>query len=319
MSEMPVNEGQEQVAAAGLENETGANINVDESTVDTEQVETGSEVVNQDGEKTPDEVRKQSAEADKAFAEMRKAKQQAERDAQKAQADIRAQIQADRDKMYADRFGKELGIYTEAQYWQAMDRQKEIAEQKRQQDLAQIPKQVFEQALAEGYDRKVAELMAKDVEKDLKLQQMEQREAERDKLEKQRISEAQKARKQDVMVQKTMADHQYLKGKYGDMVPALNEIDEDTINLMASENMPLRAAWLTVHEDEIIELKRNAEKAKTLKNVNSKSHLQTEKPGAGDFGTEITLSAEQLRVWKAMGYSEKEARKRAAKYPQKRG
>jgi hypothetical protein len=318
MSEMPVNEGQDQVAA-GLENETGANATVDESTVNNENIETGSGIVGQDGKKTPDEVRKQSAEADKAFAQMRKDKEQAQREARQAQEQMEAQIQAKRDKMYADRFGKDLGIFTEAQYWQAMDRQREQLEAKRQQDLVQIPQQIYDRAIAEGYDPKVAELMRNDAIKDLKLQQMEQRLAEADRFEKQRQEEAQNNKKTEAATQRILADHQALKNKYGDLVPDLADIDEETKNLMKSDNMPLRAAWLTVHEDEIIEAKRNAEKAKTLKNVNSKSHLQSEKPGAGDFGTEVNLSAEQLRVWKAMGYNEKEARKRAAKYPQKRG
>jgi hypothetical protein len=57
---------------------------------------------------------------------------------------------------------------------------------------------------------------------------------------------------------------------------------------------------------------------KTLKNVNSKAHLQSEKSGGGSFAQLPELSPEQLRVWKMMGYNETEARKRAAKY-QKRG
>ena len=331
--EMPLNEGHGEVAAldgfdfdlqlfaedvtpdaggeSGIDTDTG-DLDVDES--DGSNITIGDDntdepgTVDQDDEQTPESVKKQSADADRAFAEMRKQKEAAERTAQQAKADIQVQ----RDAEFAKRFGNSHGIYTEAQYWQAMDRQKEQAETQRKQQMEQLPKQVYEQAIADGYDPKVAGLMAKDAEKDLKLQQMEQRMAEKDSLEKQKEVEAQK----DARAKEILTDHEKLAKEFGDIVPDLASLDNATKEKLR-KGYSLYDAWVTSNQAAVREHERNAGTAKALKNVNSKKHLQSEKSGAGDFGTNVELSPEQLRVWRAMGYSDKEARKRAAKYQKK--
>jgi len=333
MNEMPVNDGREKVTAfpvdlqmfadeAGNEGNSGgdvggSNIGTSTSTADVSGIDTtesdslgsvnDSDVVEQssdDGE-IPSAVKQQSDEANAAFARMRKEKEAAERKAQQ----IRDEVQRQRDAEYAKRFGQSHGIFTEAQYWAAMDRERQAKEAAQKQQQSQLPQQIYQQAIKEGYDPKVAELMAKDVARDIELQNLKQQlivGQQEKQMEKQQAQ-------RDAIAKQIIADHEALSKKYGEMVPALEDLDEATVNLMR-QGVPLKAAWLTTHEDEIIEFAKSGGARKALKNVNSKAHLQSERSGAGDFGAKVELSPEQLRVWRAMGYSEAEARRRAAKY-----
>jgi hypothetical protein len=313
MSETPVNEGQEQVVAApsGDENNTGAEISVDEndSNITVGDDEAGSGSVDQDESEVPGAVKEQSAEANKAFADMRKQKESAEKAVQKARNDVQKQ----RDSDYAKRFGDSHGIFSEQQYWAAMDReQTQKAEQAKQQQV-ELPKQLYADLIANGYDPKVAESIADGLATKLELQQLKQESA----ADKRKQQEQQTKQQQDVQREKFAkqieTDHEALSKKYGELVPALDAMDEATIELM-KQGIPLKAAWLTAHEDDVIEFAKNNGAKKMAKNVSSKAHLQSEKSGAGSFGKEVDLSPEQLKVWRAMGYSDKEARKREAKY-----
>lgn len=327
MIETPVNEGQDKVVAYQMDlqkfadeavvdtgggvsdTDTGANTaDADVGTTDVDTVDSG--VVDQNGEEdAPETVKGQSPEANKAFAEMRKRAEAAERKAEIARDETARQIQLQKDARYAEQFGKSHGIYTEAQYWQAMEKQRKDNEEQARQQALRKPKEVYQQLIKEGYDPKVAELAAKDMEKDIEIAQLKQDRA----AEKLALQQKEQAAVKENLAKKILHEHDYLTKKYGDLVPSLDQLDAETIAMMR-DGVPLKAAWLAVNEDKVIEHAKRNGTAKALKNVNSKSHLTTEKDGGGDFGTEVTLSPEQLRVWKAMGYSDKEARKRASKY-----
>lgn len=335
MMKMPVDDGQEQVTAvlkmdlqlfaeeagtgggesAGSTGDAGAGdvgSGADASGADvsggTDFDGAGPGVVDQgDGDDVPGAVKSQSPEANRAFAEMRKQKEAAEKSA-------REKVQRERDAYYAERFGESHGIFTEAQYMQALERERKQKAQADQERQAQLPNQIYQQAIQEGYDPKVAKLLADNAQKDLKMQAIEQQLAADKKA---RLEEKKQAHTQ-MLAKKIDRDHKSLLQKYGDLVPAtLEELDEDTRSLVVS-GVPLKAAWLQVHEDEVLEFAKRGGANKAMKNLNSKSHLQTEQSGAGDFGTKVELTPEQLRVWKAFGYKGKEAQQRAAKY-QKRG
>jgi len=331
MIEMPVNEGLEKVAAfpfdlqlfaegdiGGDDGGSGASMgsDIDAGTVDNDVDEGNSSniIVGDDsgfvdqntGEgNAPEAIKKQSPEADRAFAEMRRKAEAAEKAAQQAKVDIQAQ----RDAEFANRFGKSHGIFTEAQYWAALDREEQAKTEQQRQQMQQKPNQIYQEAISKGYDPEVARLMAEKVQQDLELQDVKQRLANVD----QREMERQKRAMHEMAANQIRADHTELSKKYGDLVPPIKELDEET-KAMMQRGVPLKAAWLATHEDEVLEFAKKAGANKTMKNVNSKAHLQSEKSGSGDFGTEVNLTPDQLRVWRAMGYNEKEARKRAAKY-----
>lgn len=335
MSEnLPLNEGQETVAAfqfdlqmfadepapdaggdVGVDTGTESDIDADVSDGDTfEEDDAGSGTVDQDNEDdVPGAVKQQSPEADRAFAEMRKQKQAAERAAQQA----RDEIQRQRDAEYAKRFGKSHGILTEAQYWAAMDRETQIKAEQQKRQMAELPNQIYQQLVNDGYDPRVAKGLAEVEASKMQLAQVQQQLTLREQQEQQREQERSQQAYKENLAKSIQSDHEALTKKYGKLVPSLDEMDDATLSLMR-QGVPLKAAWLTAHEDEVIEFARTNGAKKKMKDINSKAHLQSEKSGAGDFGTEVDLSADQLRVWRAMGYSEKEARKRAAKYA-KRG
>ena len=120
--------------------------------------------------------------------------------------------------------------------------------------------------------------------------------------------------------QQIVKDHAYLKGKYGDIVPDLDALDQATVDMVHS-GMPLKSAWLTANEDAIAEALQKKAAQKVIKQVGSKAHLGTEKSNdSTDLGTQVSLSAEQLKSWRTMFPNETEAqwKKRAAKYIKKK-
>ena len=331
MNEIPVNEGQEKVVAFQMDLQMFADEAVIDSGGEVGSVDTGADslgadesgsevtgsgddvdsgVVDQNGDDVPGEVKGQSAEANRAFAEMRKQKEAAERAAQKAKQEVQAQ----RDAEYARRFGKSHGILTEQQYWAALDREQQQKEEQARLASEQLPAKVYQELIANGYDPKVAQGLAEVEAQKIRLNQVMQ------VLEIQRKQETQKefeARKRQI-ADGVVSDHEKLVKEFGEAaIPSLDMLDEATVKKM-QRGYSLYDAWTTSNLDVVREHAKKAGSAKALKNVNSKNHLKSEKDGGGDFGTEVTLTADQLRVWKAMGYNEKEARKRAAKYA-KRG
>jgi hypothetical protein len=85
----------------------------------------------------------------------------------------------------------------------------------------------------------------------------------------------------------------------------------------AKKGYSLLDAYRLINYDDIVTQAKEKGSQQTIRNIGSKAHLGTEKSGNTPTGKEVELSPEQLRVWTAMGYSEAEARKRAAKYLKK--
>lgn len=326
MNEMPVNEGQERVAAFpfdmqlfadgdGSSANTGADVSADigndiggnDDEGNASNIFIGNDdpdVVDQDTDEgnAPESVKKQSPEADRAFAELRRKAEAAERKAE--------QERREKDTWVENNFGQSHGLKTWEQYQAAIDHERRQRAEQEKQQQAQLPNQVYQKAVSDGYDPQIAQLMADKVKQDLKVQELEQRL----QFGEQRESEKQRQVAMENIGKQIQADHEALVKKYGsDMVPALESLDQGTLAMMKA-GVPLKAAWLATHEDEVLEFAKRNGANKTLKNVNSKAHLQSEKSGGGGFETTVDLSPEQLRVWKMMGYSEKEAKKRAAKY-----
>jgi hypothetical protein len=96
-----------------------------------------------------------------------------------------------------------------------------------------------------------------------------------------------------------MSDHAKLKEEYGDLVPELNAMDEETIAQM-KRGIPLEVAWIYVNKKQILEHAKTTTKAKTLRDVGSKNHLDTEKGGGGEFEAQINLSDDDIKTWRGV-------------------
>lgn len=267
-------------------------------------------------EELPESVkREQSPEANAAFAEMRRKAEEAERKL--------ADDQKRRDQFYADKFGKSHGIFTEAQYMAAVEQDQKRQEAQRQQEIQQRPQVVYQQAyqqlIEQGYDQQVAHRMAtaeaNNLANVLKMQALEDRLAAREKQEQQKTEQQQK----EAAINQVLADHKYLREKYADLVPDIENLDAQTVALM-NQGIPLKAAWLAANEDAVIDFAKGKGAQKATREINSKAHLDSEKGGGSGIGKQVHVSAEKLQVWRALGYSDKEARQKEARYQrQKRG
>lgn len=259
--------------------------------------------------------REQSPEANAAFAELRRRAEEAERKL--------ADDQKRRDQFYADKFGKSHGIFTEAQYMAAVEQDQKRQEAQRQQEIQQRPQVVYQQAyqqlIEQGYDQQVAHRMAtaeaNNLANVLKMQALEDRLAAREKQEQQKTEQQQK----EAAINQVLADHKYLREKYADLVPDIENLDAQTVALM-NQGIPLKAAWLAANEDAVIDFAKGKGAQKATREINSKAHLDSEKGGGSGIGKQVHVSAEKLQVWRALGYSDKEARQKEARYQrQKRG
>jgi len=271
-------------------------------------------------ESTPKEVpesvkREQSPEANAAFAEMRRKAEEAERKL--------ADDQKRRDQFYADKFGKSHGIFTEAQYMVAVEQDQKRQEAQRQQEMQQRPQavyqQTYQQLIEQGYDQQVAHRMAtveaNNVANVLKMQALEDRLAAREKQEQQKSEQQQK----EAAINQVLTDHKYLREKYADLVPDIENLDAQTVALM-NQGIPLKAAWLAANEDAVIDFAKGKGAQKATREINSKAHLDSEKGGGSGIGKQIHISDEKMQVWRALGFSDKEAKQREARYQrQKRG
>ena len=286
----------------------GADESYNEGTESGDSVDSG--VVDQSGDDdVPGEVKGQSAEANRAFAEMRKQKEAAEKAAQKARQDALKQAQAERDAWYMEKFGM-----PEKQYQALAEMELKNRQDKQRQEMAQLPQKIEAELISKGYDPVVAKGLAEVEAQKIRLNQLIQ-DVE---VQKQQETKKQAEARKETLAKSILTDHEKLVKEFGEgTIPTLDSLDDATVQKM-QRGYSLYDAWTTSNLDVVREHAKKVGEAKTRKNINSKAHLQSEKDGSGDFGTEVSLTADQLRVWKAMGYNEKEARKRAAKYA-KRG
>ena len=263
-------------------------------------------------EELPESVkREQSPEANAAFAEMRRKAEEADR------------VLKERDAWVEQNFGQSHGLKSWEQYKAAVEqthRQQQVA---RQQELQQRPQMVYQQSyqqlIEQGYDQQVAHRMAtaeaNNLANVLKMQALEERLATQERQEQQKTEQQQ----QEAVVNQILTDHKYLREKYADLVPDIENLDAQTIALMY-QGIPLKAAWLAANEDAVIDFAKGKGAQKATREINSKAHLDSEKGGGSGIGKQVHVSAEKLQVWRALGYSDKEARQKEARYQrQKRG
>lgn len=215
-------------------------------------------------------------------------------DAAEKRAIAAEQTLTQRDKWISEHYGNQ-GITTWDQYRLA------VAEQEKQE----MEKGWRDQ----GYDTsQIRDIMKQDPE----YQQLKQRTeiAERQLSEQQGKSVINSEIKElsdeypDLKV-KTLADMQAL--------PNFEAIKEK-----AYKGMTLLEAYEAVNRAEIRQRAKEEGAQGAIRNIGSKAHLGTEKSGNTQPGKEVEISPDQMRVWRAAGYSEAEARKREAKYLKKK-
>lgn len=258
----------------------------------------------QEDDEQQERTSKQDPEVDAGFARLRREKEQLEQQLKQ------------RDSWVAENFGKSHGITTWDQYQQAIEatrqRQAEQQKQQYQENLARTVQQMRE----EGYSEPVIQSYVENAQLKKEVQELKNKMLTTE----QTFQQQQQQQQEQQAMSKVNTDFEKLKGKYPEFqsIEDLGKIDQDKwkiVQAVYNATGDLVQAYESAHPDMVS--KKATQKA--LKDVNSKSHLMSEKSTAGDLGQVVDLSAEQLRVWRAMGYSEKEARKRAAKYMKKGG
>ncbi len=238
----------------------------------------------------------QTPEQNKAFAELRRRAEEAERRLQQYNQTVK------------QHFGDTHGLHDLDSYFSAVGQTLQQQQAQQQTQAEQYRSRREAELEASGYNvKEIREIMRSDPE----YVQMKQK----NQMLEQRVAAEEKQRQQERLSQQIMSDHARLKEKYGDLVPDLKDIDKDTIALM-NQGIPLRAAWLQANEDAILEHAKTMTKAKTLRDVGSKQHLDTEKGGGGDFESQVEIPEDQLKVWKSLfpGKKLSEYKQMASKY-----
>jgi hypothetical protein len=234
----------------------------------------------------PPSQARQTPEQNAAFAELRRRSEAAERRV----AEVEAQRQRDRE--IARKYGKDYGIYSDddvaAQYGQS-------------HGLTTVEE--FEAALQRQ------EYQARGVDTDLIDQLVNNHPA----------IQAAKQQQGQVIIDREIAE---LAGEYPELgIKTLNDMralpNFEAIKAKAYKGMTLLEAYEAVNRAEIRQRAKEEGSQQAIRNIGSKAHLGTEKSGNERQGKEVEISPEKMRVWRAMGYSEAEARKKEAKYLKK--
>jgi hypothetical protein len=222
----------------------------------------------------------QTPEQDAAFAQMRRDKE------------ILEKKLAQYNQTVQQHFGQTHGLNDLDSYFNAVGQSLQQTQVRQQQQVEQYRTGREAELEKAGYNiKEIREIMRTDPA----FVQMNQE----NQALKRKVAADDQQRQQDRRAQGIMSDHSKLKDKYGDLVPELDAMDEGTIDLM-KQGLPLRAAWLQAHEDDILEHAKTTTKAKTLRDVGSKNHLDTEKGGGGEFEPQIDISDEKLKVYKSL-------------------
>ena len=253
---------EDQVLETGTEEVVSPQTDIDTN----EQTNTGDATGTQqmsDAEVVEQQKQKQTQEQNRAFAQMRREAQEAKR-------------KADELEQWKRDFEQKNNAQQQKQLQADMDAQ-------RKKLAAELEEQGFPAAQINEY-----------LKLDPAFQQMQSElNANKQQLEQERYLRNRQAAEQQIV-----KDHAYLKGKYGDIVPDLDALDQATVDMVHS-GMPLKSAWLTANEDAIAEALQKKAAQKVIKQVGSKAHLGTEKSNdSTDLGTQVSLSAEQMNVWK---------------------
>ena len=91
--------------------------------------------------------------------------------------------------------------------------------------------------------------------------------------------------------------HKKLREEYGDLVPDLDKMDQDTMNRF-HRGYPLEEAWVLSNKDKLVSKARNSAKQQALNSVNSKSHLKSE--GGGEEVDTTNIPTETLSMYRRM-------------------
>lgn len=240
-----------------------------------------------------DKPPKQTPEQDAAFAKMRRENEELTRKTREL------------DNWVAQNFGASHGIRTWDQYQNAVaqSRQQEEAQrghlqqQQQQQQLSQIYQNVKQRWIDQGYNEVIADSQAKN-EVRIAQQQMQLQELQNNMQRQQ--SNLMQQNKQQQMVQKIESDHAALVGKYGDMVPTMEQLAQDP-NFVAllKSGYSLKAAWLELNADSLLKNAGAAAKQKALNDSKSKAHLKPENSSGGSPDTTV-VPPDIMRNYKAM-------------------
>lgn len=227
----------------------------------------------------------QTPEQNKAFAELRRRADAAEQARQ-------------RDISIAKKYGKEYDVFSES----------DIAERYGQHGIKTLAE--FEAALQREQARErgidpdlINQLVSSHPDVQMSRQLKEELTQQQAQIQLNSEVEELAAEYPDLQI-KTLADLQKIS-------------NYDAIIQKAQKGNTLLEAYVLVNHSEIRKQAKEQGAQQTIRNISSKSHLGTEKSGNQPQGKEVELSPEQLRVWKGMGYSDAEARKRASKYLKK--
>jgi len=232
----------------------------------------------------------QTPEQNAAFAELRRSKEAAERRASEVENQRRRDIEV------ARKYGKDYNVYSDADV---------AAQYGRSHGLNTVAE--FEAALQK--EKQDAEYKAKGIDPDAMNQLIENHPA----IKAAKVQQGQSLVNSEIkelateypdLKVKTLADMQAL--------PNFEAIKEK-----AYRGMTLLEAYEAVNRAEIRQRAKEEGAQGAIRNIGSKNHLGTEKSGNQQQGKEVEVSAEKMRVWRAMGYTEAEARKKEAKYLKK--
>ena len=232
----------------------------------------------------------QTPEQNAAFAEMRRKADAAERKA----TDL--ETQRKRDNEVARKYGKDYDVYSDADVeaqWGKSHGIKTVAE--------------FEAALEKEAQEK--EYKAKGIDPDAMNKLIENHPA----------IQAAKAQQGQAAINSEISE---LASEYPDLkVKTLADMQAlpnfEAIKEKAYKGMTLLEAYEAVNRAEIRQKAKEEGAQGAIRNIGSKAHLGTEKSGNTQQGKEVEVSPEKMRVWRAMGYTEAEARKKEAKYLKK--
>ena len=278
------------------------NLETNDTSVNEEVANPQNDVEVNDQTNTGDESGTVNNDDDAVVVEQQKQKQTQEQN--------RAFAQLRREAQEAKRKADEL------EQWKRDFEQKNLDQQQRQlqSDMTAQREKIAAELEEQGFP-------VSQINKYLQLDPVFQRMQTELSANKRELEQERQLRSTQAVEQQIVKDHAYLKGKYGDIVPELDSLDQATVDLVVNGKMPLRSAWLTANEDAIAESLQKKAAQKVIKQVNSKSHLGTEKSNdSTDLGAQVNLSKEQWETWRKMFPDETEAqlKKRAAKYVKKK-
>ncbi len=299
--ETGVNSGEVVTSAEGTVTEAESNTDIQT------EGEGGSSTEGEAGSADPQDGEQhiQTPEQRAAWAKMRR---------EADEAKVAKQELARRDKWVADNYGVSHGITTWEQYEAAVAQSAKANQEAQKRQLEEYHGQKEKQLRDAGYDTQQIKEFFRTDPVFIQLQQ-------ENAALKQHVLQGERDKQADRMAREITSDHANLREKYGDLVPEdLKELDEGT-KAYCRQGMPLRAAWLMANEDRIVSSTKTRTTQKTIRDINSKSHLETEKPTPSVTGKSVDVSDDQMHVWKRMfpGETEAQIKKRVLKYQKKAG